>query len=57
MNKKKYSDFQTLAEMLDISVDAAKKRFYRNDAEAVEKMKIIIDSRENLISLHKSPAN
>lgn len=57
MGKIKYGDFQTLAEILDISVDAAKKRYKRNDPGAVEKMELIIENRKMLIQKHKEAVN
>lgn len=44
-----YGDYRTLAEMLGISIPAAKNRFYRGDQEAASAMLLIFKNRETLI--------
>jgi hypothetical protein len=48
-------DFKTLAAMLGINSEAARKRFSRKNKEAVEGMKKIINTRETLIKKSKTP--
>jgi len=48
--KKKYGDFETLADSLGIKYEAAKKRYYRGDAEAVEIINKLIAARLNIIA-------
>lgn len=47
--KMKYGDYNTLGQILGISPDAAKMRFKRKDALAIEAMIKIIETREDLI--------
>lgn len=42
-------DFNTLGAMLGIQGEAARKRFKRDDAEAIAMMEQIITNREHLI--------
>lgn len=48
--KIKYGDYQTLADMLDTSTDAARMRYRRNDPEAIKAMDVILENREKLIN-------
>lgn len=43
-----YGDFTLLGEILGITPDAAKKRFFRGNAQAYEALEKIIQSREEL---------
>ena len=52
--KPKYGDYQTLADMLDVSTDAARMRYRRNDPEAIKAMKVIFENREKLINKFKN---
>ena len=47
--KIKYGDYNTLGQIFGITSDAAKMRFNRKDARAMEAMTKIIQSREELI--------
>lgn len=46
----KYGDYESLASMLNISRDAARKRFKRGNTQAIEAMEKIILNREQLLS-------
>lgn len=51
--KKKYGDFQTLANVLNINVDTAQMRYYRKNEEAIKLLYSIIEQRENLLEKFK----
>jgi hypothetical protein len=55
--KMKYGDYNTLGQILGISPDAAKMRFNRKDALAIEAMIKIIETREDLIREYQSGKN
>ena len=52
--KIKYGDYQTLADMLGVSTDAARMRYRRNDPEAIRAMEVIFENREKLINKYKN---
>ncbi len=52
-NKVRNGDFILLGQMLNITKDAAKMRFYRGKEDAVLGLKKIIETRENLIENHQ----
>ena len=45
----KYGDYESLATMLNISRDAARKRFKRGNTQALEAMEKIVSNREQLL--------
>lgn len=47
--KKQIGDYQTLAKILNTTVDAARARFYREEERAVNILYQIIEQREKLI--------
>lgn len=47
--KRQTGDYQTLAKALNITVDAARMRYRRNDEKAVRTLYSIIEQREDLI--------
>lgn len=51
--KKKYGDFQTLANVLNINVDTARMRYYRKNEQAIKLLYNIIEQRENLLEKFK----
>lgn len=51
--KKKYGDFMTLANVLNINVDTARMRYYRKNEEAIKLLYSIIEQRENLLEKFK----
>ena len=55
--KMKYGDYNTLGQILGISPDAAKMRFNRKDALAIEAMIKIIETREDLIREYQEGKN
>lgn len=55
--KMKYGDYNTLGQILGISPDAAKMRFNRKDALAIEAMIKIIETREDLIREYQAGKN
>lgn len=44
--KKRMGDYQTLAQALGTTVDAARMRYYRKDPQAIEVLYQIIEQRE-----------
>lgn len=44
--KLKYGDYQLLGELLEITAEAAKMRFFRGDEQAKELLEKIINNRE-----------
>jgi hypothetical protein len=52
--KIKYGDYNTLGQILGITSDAAKMRFKRNDALAIEAMTKIIVGRDELIKEYQT---
>ena len=48
-----YGDYQLLGEMLIASSDAARKRYIRNEKEAVKAMDMIQESRKQLIESYR----
>jgi|LakMenEpi03Aug12_release.lakeMendotaPanAssembly.Ray.scaffolds.fasta_scaffold3750383_1 hypothetical protein len=55
--KIKYGDYNTLGQVLGITSDAAKMRFKRNDAVAIEAMTKIIEGRDQLIKEYQTIKN
>lgn len=53
--KIQYGDFKTLAKLLKCSYEAAKKRYYRGNEEALTMMKKLTDAKENLITDENAP--
>lgn len=49
-----YGDFHTLSKMLNIGHDAARKRFKRDNEQAVLAMKEFIEAREAVFKIFKS---
>ena len=49
-----YGDYQLLAEILDISSDAARKRFERKEKGAVKAMRKIQENRKQFIESCKN---
>ena len=44
-----YGDYQLLGELLSVSSDAARKRFKRNEKEAVKAMGLIQENRKQFV--------
>lgn len=44
-----YGDYTTLGQMLNCNSEAAKKRYKRGNVQAIEAMRTIIETRENMI--------
>lgn len=49
-SKMKYGDYESLASLLNCSRDAARKRFKRGNALALEAMEKVIINRESLLN-------
>lgn len=52
--KKQTGDYQTLAKILNTTVDGARARFYREEERAVNILYHIIEQRENLIQKYQN---
>lgn len=50
INKIAAGDYITLSKMLSCEQETARKRFHRNNPEAIRKMQLIIETRERLIA-------
>lgn len=48
-----YGDYQLLGDMLDVSSDAARKRYKRNEKEAVKVMNMIQENRKQLVEEYR----
>ncbi|REC64101.1 hypothetical protein DRF65_00555 [Chryseobacterium pennae] len=48
-----YGDYQLLGEMLYVSSDAARKRYKRNEEEALKAMDMIQENRKELIEKYR----
>ena len=46
-------DYVTLGQMLDVPQNTARMRYKRDNEEAVEAMKLIIDTRDTMIKSYK----
>lgn len=52
-----YGDFTVLGEILGITPDAAKKRFFRGNIQAYEALEKIVNSRQELFEEFKNENN
>ncbi|MDO4763870.1 MAG: hypothetical protein Q4A00_05760 [Flavobacteriaceae bacterium] len=52
--KRQTGDYQTLAKVLNTTVDAARMRYRRNDEKAVRTLYSIIEQRDKLIEKYQN---